>query len=283
MNGPGSDAGLVIFQVADDRGIDISPLDTIFSEIVGKFTACAPQSSSQFYREGVSAMLLVAVRVLVLYTLLVIVMRLMGKRQIGQLQPFELVITIIVAELAVLPMNNPGIPITNGVIGILMLLAAEVFISLLTMKSERARALVCGTPTILINNGRLLPEAMHRLRLNLNDLLEQLRSKKYPNISDIAFAVLENNGALSIIPKADAVPPTARDLGRTVAQPLFPVTLIMDGNVNLKNLKLAGIGVDALIAQAKSQQITDLRDVFFAQLTTQGQIDWHLRGEGDGC
>jgi uncharacterized membrane protein YcaP (DUF421 family) len=228
-------------------------------------------------------MLLVAVRVLVLYTLLVIVMRLMGKRQIGQLQPFELVITIIVAELAVLPMNNPGIPITNGVIGILMLLAAEVFISLLTMKSERARALVCGTPTILINNGRLLPEAMHRLRLNLNDLLEQLRSKKYPNISDIAFAVLENNGALSIIPKADAVPPTARDLGRTVAQPLFPVTLIMDGNVNLKNLKLAGIGVDALIAQAKSQQITDLRDVFFAQLTTQGQIDWHLRGEGDGC
>jgi uncharacterized membrane protein YcaP (DUF421 family) len=223
----------------------------------------------------------VAVRALVLYILLVIVMRLMGKRQIGQLQPFELVITIVIAELAVLPMNNLGIPITNGVIGILMLMAAEVFISLLVLKSERVRALVCGTPTMLINNGRLLPEAMQRLRVNLNDLLEQLRSKEYPNVSDIAFAVLENNGALSVIPKADAQPPTARDLGRTVTQPLFPVTLIVDGNVNLKNLKLAGIGVDTLIAQARLQQIPDIRDVFFAQLTTRGQIDWHLRGEGD--
>ena len=216
-----------------------------------------------------------------LYILLVIVMRLMGKRQIGQLQPFELVITIIIAELAVLPMNNLGIPITNGVIGILVLMAAEVFISLLALKSERVRALICGTPTILINNGRLLPEAMERLRVNLNDLLEQLRSKEYPNISDIAFAVLENNGALSVIPKADAKPPTAGDLGRAVVQPLFPVTLIMDGNVNLNNLKLAGIGMDTLLAQARLQQITDIREVFFAQLTTRGQIDWHLRGEGD--
>jgi uncharacterized membrane protein YcaP (DUF421 family) len=208
-------------------------------------------------------------------------MRLMGKRQIGQLQPFELVITIVIAELAVLPMNNLGIPITNGVIGILVLLAAEILISLLALKSERVRALVCGTPTMLINNGRLLPEAMQRLRVNLNDLLEQIRSKEYPDVSDIAFAVLENNGALSVIPKTDAQPPTNRDLDRTVSQPLFPVTLIMDGNVNLKNLKLAGLGVDALIAEAKLQQIPDLREVFFAQLTTRGQIDWHFRGEGD--
>ncbi len=217
-----------------------------------------------------------------LYILLVIVMRLMGKRQIGQLQPFELVITIVIAELAVLPMNNLGIPITNGIIGILMLLAVEVLISLLVLKNERIRALVCGTPTVLINNGRLLPEAMERLRVNVNDLLEQIRSKEYPNVSDIAFAVLENNGALSVIPKADITPPTARDLGRAVTQPLFPVTLIADGNVNLNNLKLAGLTLDTLLSQARSQQITDLREVFFAQLTTRGQIDWHLRGEGDG-
>ncbi|MGD0152348.1 MAG: DUF421 domain-containing protein [Thermacetogeniaceae bacterium] len=226
-------------------------------------------------------MLLIAVRALVLYLLLVIVMRLMGKRQIGQLQPFELVITIVIAELAVLPMSNTGIPLTNGIIGILVLLAVEVCISLLVLKSERLRALVCGTPTVLINNGKLLPEVMQRLRMNLHDLLEQLRNKEYPNVSDIAFAVLENNGSLSVIPKADVVPPTARDLGRAVAQPLFPVTLIVDGNVNLANLKLTGITLETLLAQARTQQIPDLRDVFFAQLTTQGQIDWHLRGEGD--
>jgi uncharacterized membrane protein YcaP (DUF421 family) len=227
-------------------------------------------------------MLLIAVRALVLYILLVIVMRLMGKRQIGQLQPFELVITIIIAELSVIPMSNTGIPLTNGIIGILVLLAAEIFISLLVMNSERVRALVCGTPTILINNGRLIAEAMQRLRVNLHDLLEQLRGKEYPNVSDIAYAVLENNGTLSVIPKADVMPPSARDLGRAVTQPLFPVTLIVDGNVNLSNLKLAGIAMDTLIAQAKLRQIADLRDVFFAQMTTQGQIDWHLRGEGDG-
>jgi uncharacterized membrane protein YcaP (DUF421 family) len=225
-------------------------------------------------------MLLIAVRALVLYILLVIVMRLMGKRQIGQLQPFELVITIVIAELAVLPMSNTGIPLTNGVIGILVLLAAEVFISLLALKSERLRALFCGTPTLLINNGRLIPPVMQRLRLNLNDLLEQLRSKEYPNVSDIAYAVLENNGTLSVIPKAGAKPPTAGDLGTPVTEPLFPVTLIMDGKVNLDNLKLAGINVDTLIAQARAQQIADLRDVFFAQLTTQGRIDWHRKGEG---
>ncbi len=226
-------------------------------------------------------MLLIAVRALVLYILLVIVMRLMGKRQIGQLQPFELVITIVIAELAVLPMSNTGIPLTNGIIGILVLLAAEVFISLLVLKSERLRALVCGTPTVLINNGKLLPEVMQRLRMNLHDLLEQLRNKEYSNVSDIAFAVLENNGSLSVIPKPDVVPPTARDLGRVVTQPMFPVTLIVDGNVNLANLKLAGITLETLLAQAKTRQIPDLREVFFAQLTTQGQIDWHLRGEGD--
>ncbi len=225
-------------------------------------------------------MLLIAVRALVLYIILVIVMRLMGKRQIGQLQPFELVITIVIAELAVLPMSNIGIPLTNGIIGILVLLAAEVFISLVVLKSERMRALVCGTPTLLINNGRLVPPSMQHLRVNMHDLLEQLRSKEYPNISDVAYAVLENNGTLSVIPKPDAKPPTARDLGRPVTQPLFPVTLIVDGNVNLANLKLAGISVDALAAYARAQQITDLREIFFAQLTTQGQIDLHLKEEG---
>jgi uncharacterized membrane protein YcaP (DUF421 family) len=218
---------------------------------------------------------------LVLYAILVIVMRLMGKRQIGQLQPFELVITIVIADLAVVPMNNTGIPITSGIINILVLLTAEVFLSLLAIKSEWVRALVCGTPTLLINNGRLLHNAMQRVRVNMNDLLEQLRSKEYPNVSDIAYAVLENNGSLSVIAKPDAQPLTAGDLGRSVTSPLFPVSLIVDGNVNLNNLKKAGIALDTLIAQAKAQQISDLRDVFFAQLTTHGQIDWHLRGGGD--
>jgi len=216
-------------------------------------------------------MLLVAVRALILYILLVIVMRLMGKRQIGQLQPFELVIAIVLAELAVIPMSDTGIPLTNGIIGILVLLAAEIFLSLLSLHSEKARGIICGTPTILVYNGKPVPEAMRRVRLNMNDLLEQLRNKEYPNISDVAYAILETNGSLSVIPKS----PGDQAVDNTQTQPVLPVTLIVDGKVNLKNLKFAKISMEQLIQQARNQQINDLRDVFFAQLTTKGQFDFY--------
>jgi uncharacterized membrane protein YcaP (DUF421 family) len=226
-------------------------------------------------------MLLIAVRALILYLLLVLVMRLMGKRQIGQLQPFELVITIVIAELAVIPMSDTGIPLANGIIGILVLMAVQILLSQIILHSEKARSIICGTPAILINNGKPVREVMRRVRVNISDLLEQLRSKEYPNISDVAYAVLETNGSISVIPKADARPPTVKELGTPAAQPNFPISLIMDGSVNLKNLQLAGITVDALAQEASKQQINDLRDVFFAQYTTEGKIDFFLKDKDD--
>ncbi len=226
-------------------------------------------------------MLLVAVRALILYIVLVLVVRLMGKRQIGQLQPFELVITIVIAELAVIPMSDTGIPLANGIVGILVLMAVQIIISQVILHSEKARAIICGKPAILINNGQPVRDAMRRVRININDLLEQLRSKEYPNVSDIAYAVLETNGSISLIPKADVKPPTAKDLGTLVDQPHFPITLIMDGRVNLESLQLAGITMDALTQQARSQQINDLSEVFFAQYTTEGKIDFFIKGKDD--
>ncbi len=226
-------------------------------------------------------MLLIAVRALILYALVVLVMRLMGKRQIGQLQPFELVVTIVIAELAVIPMSNTGIPLINGVIGILVLLAAEIFLSLIVLYSEKARGIICGVPTILIENGQPLPENMHKLRMNLNDLLEQLRNKEYPNISDIAYAFLENNGTLSVIPKAGARPPTVKDLGMaTVTEPACPISLILDGKINQNNLQIAGLTTEALLQEARSQQIQNPEDIFFAQYNTGEQIDFFLK-KGD--
>ncbi len=225
-------------------------------------------------------MLLIAVRALILYLLLVVVMRLMGKRQIGQLQPFELAITIVIAELAVIPMSDTRIPLTNGIIGILVLMSVEIAFSLLILHSEKARSIICGTPTILIRNGKPDREAMRRVRVNINDLLEQLRSKEYPNMSDIAYAVLETNGSISVIPKADVKPPTARDLKVPVTQPGFPVSLIMDGKVNLRNLQIAGLTVDVLLQEANKQGIQDLRQVFFAQYTTEGKVDFILDERG---
>ncbi|MGI6308602.1 MAG: YetF domain-containing protein [Dethiobacteria bacterium] len=227
-------------------------------------------------------MLLIAVRAIVLYALLVIVMRLMGKRQIGQLQPFELVVTIVIAELAVIPMSNTGIPLMNGIIGILVLLAAEIFLSLIVLYSERARGIICGTPTIVIENGQPIPENLRKLRMNINDLLEQLRNKEYPNISDIAYALLENNGTLNVIPKASARPPTVKDLGMAnITDPTFPITLILDGKINQQNLQIAGITEDTLLNQAKAQKIENPEDIFFAQYNTTGQIDFYLKGKDE--
>jgi uncharacterized membrane protein YcaP (DUF421 family) len=221
--------------------------------------------------------LLVAVRALILYTLLVIVLRLMGKRQVGQMQPFELVIAIVLAELAVIPMSDTGIPLSNGVIGILVLLAAERFLSLISLHSEKVRALICGTPTILIENGKPIPEAMQDQRININDLLEKLRGKEYPNLSDVAYAILEPNGTLSVIPKDINVANSNRSQNQAAPQPQLPITLIIDGNVNLRNLKLAKISLDRLVKAAKDQQINDLSEIFFAQLTTRGQVDFYRK------
>ena len=226
-------------------------------------------------------MLLVAVRALILYVLLVLVMRLMGKRQIGQLQPFELVITIVIAELAVIPMSNTGIPLANGIVGILVLMAVQILLSLIILYSEKARRIVCGTPVILVNNGKPVREMMKRVRININDFLEQIRIKEYPNVSDIAYAVLETNGSISIIPKAEVKPPPARDLGTPVKEPHFPISVILDGKVNLQNLQLAGITIDALQQLAEARQIKDLREVFFAQFTTEGEIVFFLKDKDD--
>ena len=122
---------------------------------------------------------------------------------------------------------------------------------------------------------------LHRVRINMNDLMEQLRNKEYPNISDVAYAVLETNGSISVIPKGEARPPTAQELGTPVEDPHYPVTLIVDGQVNLRNLQVLGITVDVLQQQAKAQQIDDLREVFYAQYNTEGKIDFFLEGKDD--
>jgi len=206
-----------------------------------------------------------------------LVMRLMGKRQIGQLQPFELVITIVIAELAVIPMSDTGIPLLNGIVGILALMAVQILLSLIDLHNEKARAIICGRPIILIQNGKPVLDAMRKARININDLLEQLRAKEYPNVSDIAYAILETNGSISVIPKADVRPPSAKELGTPVTQPHYPIGLIMDGKVIEKNLQMAGISINVLKQKAEEQQITDLKDVFFAQYTTDGRIDFFLK------
>jgi uncharacterized membrane protein YcaP (DUF421 family) len=151
-------------------------------------------------------MTLTIIRTLILFTVVVVALRFMGKRQIGQLQPYELVIIIMLSELAAIPMENIGIPLFSGLLPILTLLVAEVTLSYIALRSVRARGFICGTPVVLIEGGKIIEKELQRSRYNINDLLEELRSKNFPNISDVEFAILETSGHLSVIPKSQKRP-----------------------------------------------------------------------------
>lgn len=215
-------------------------------------------------------MFIVFIRALLLYLLVVIVMRMMGKRQVAQMQPFELVIMIMIADLAAIPMEDMDTPLANGIIPIIALLSIQVLTSYLSLKSERFRDFICGKPSILIHKGRIDQSEMHRLRININDLLEALRNKDYFNISDVEYAILETNGQMSIIPKADKRTVITADLGIVVQEEELPVTLIVDGKLNDNKLKKTGHDKKWLMGQLKKQNIDKVENVFLAFLSSDG-------------
>jgi len=220
---------------------------------------------------------LVIIRTLILYTTVVVFLRIMGKRQIGQLQPYELVVIIMISELAAIPMQNTGIPIINGLVPIFILFAAEVILSYTALKSERARGVICGKPSILIANSRIDEEEMRRLRYNINDLLEQLRLKDVTNISDVEYAILETGGQLSVILKSQKRPVEPADLGIATGYEGLSTTLVVDGHVIHENLKQVFLNLDWLKAELDKDGVTRFSDVFFASVNPQGELFYQLK------
>lgn len=217
-------------------------------------------------------MLVVFIRTLILFTIVVVVMRIMGKRQIGELQPFELAVAIMISELAAVPMQNTGIPLINGIIPILTLLIAQLVLSFVSLKSVRARGLICGKPSILIENGKINEENLRKEMFTLNDLLEQLRIKDVPNIADVEFAILETNGQLSVIPKSQKRPLNPEDLNIPTKYEGLPLDLIVDGDVIYKNLEKAGLDENWLKSELNKFGIDNVKDILFATLDTNGNL-----------
>lgn len=224
-------------------------------------------------------MLVVFSRALILYLLVVIVMRIMGKRQIGQLQPFEFVITIMLAELAAVPMQNTGIPLINGIIPIATLLVAQVAFSFLNLKSEKARAIICGKPSILIEGGRIVQDEFEKQRYTINDLMEQLRSKNIANIADVEFAILETSGQISVIPKSQKRPVIPEDIKIETQYEGLPVELIVDGRILSNNLKKIGLDKNWLRQELNKLGISDESQVLFSSIDTSGNIFYQKRND----
>ncbi|HOV26564.1 MAG TPA: DUF421 domain-containing protein [Pseudobacteroides sp.] len=228
-------------------------------------------------------MLVVFIRTLILFLLVVVVMRVMGKRQIGQLQPFELAVAIMISELAAIPMQNTGIPLINGIIPIITLLLAQLLLSLISLKSIKARGIICGKPNILIENGKINEANLRKEMYTLNDLLEQLRIKGTSNIQDIEYAILETNGQLSIIPKSQKRPVTPEDLKIQTDYEGIPLDLVIDGVINYSNLEKAKLDENWLLTQLNNHDIKDTKEALFVSLDSSGKLYFQKKSmEGKG-
>ena len=185
-------------------------------------------------------MLITFFRAIFLYIVVLIVMRLMGKREIGQLQPFELAISIMIADLAATPMTESGIPITNGIMPILGLLVMHLIISVINIKSTKAREIICGKPSLLIFRGKIDQKVLRKERFTINELEERLRDNNVFNIGDVEYAILETSGQVTVIPKPNKRPATPEDFNIEPKYEGIPYDLVVDGKVEYENLKKIG-------------------------------------------
>lgn len=181
-------------------------------------------------------MLNLFIRCVILYFVLLIAMRLMGKRQLGELQPFELAITLVASDLVCIPMADSSIPILYGVIPVFSLFLLHIIITKLATKSIRFRKFLNGKPIIIIQNGNILPDVMKELNLNVDDIMEALRGAGYFNPSEVEYAILETNGNMSVMPKAQNRPLSPSDVDMQVDKAQIPVAIIMEGEFVAENL-----------------------------------------------
>jgi uncharacterized membrane protein YcaP (DUF421 family) len=191
----------------------------------------------------------------------------MGKRELGQLQPFEFVIAIMMADLATIPMGDIGVPLFEGIIPILILLVAHLTISLLILKSTTIRNIICGEPVIIISKGKVLEKNMRKLRYNFNDLIEQLHNDGIISIYDVEYAILETSGKLTVIPKAENTPVTPKDLLLDVDEVNQTYNIVLDGKIMNKELEKSNYTSEKLLDELKQRNINSVKEVFFACCT----------------
>lgn len=219
-------------------------------------------------------MLNITIRVLLIYILLLTAMRIMGKREIGQLSNLDFVVSIVVAELATLPITDQKIPLAHSVLPMLIITVLQIAVSMVCLKSNRFRRFLYGRPTVLIAGGRLQMAEMRKARYNIDDLLSQLRQQDVFDVSDVEYAVLETSGDLTVLLTPDCCAVTRGDL-EIAAEEAFcgmPLTLIDDGEINWKGMEDHNLTQQWLLEQLQQQGIPDPQEVFFASLSNNGRL-----------
>ena len=185
-------------------------------------------------------MILAYFRTIILYLVMILLVRLMGKRQIGQMEASEFVVAMLVADLASVPMQDNAVPLLSGVVPLLTVVGMELILSFLVLKSVRVRKLLCGKPVILIDNGKILQDNLRKTRLTMDELMSHLRQKDVLDLEAVQYVILETDGNLSVFPYPEQKPASAADAKITVKKLNLPVTIINDGVLSQEDLRRAG-------------------------------------------
>lgn len=210
-------------------------------------------------------MLVIFVKSIITFFLILLVVRIMGKRQLGEMQPFELVIMLIIAEVACIPLNDPGVPIYAGVVPVVTLAFFQIVLSLIARKIRGVRKLLSGNSIIVIDKDGINYQNMKRLNMNIDDLIESARTGGYMDLSEIAYAIFETNGNLCVVEKP-------KDPLMPEKQALLPLQLIVDGKVQERNLVTADICKSDIINLLKINNIKDIKTVLYMDVRQNGEV-----------
>lgn len=219
------------------------------------------------------------IRTVILFFVTTIVLRLMGKRQLAQLQPYEVVITLMISDLATQPMGDVEMPLLGGVVAILTLLLMHSLLSVLSFWSMPLRAIICGRPSVLVRDGKICEDELKRLCFDLSDLMEGIRSQGFTGLHEMGSVILETNGSLSVVPSAENRPATRGEQSMEKKYDGIPLTLILDGKMQKRTLALAGKDDAWLRGLLAQQGIEQPKRVLIALLNTQGVLLVQEKGE----
>lgn len=226
-------------------------------------------------------MLTIIIRSVLIYLIVLFVFRVMGKRQLGQMQPFELVLTLIIADLATIPMAEVSMPVLHGIIPLLTLVVLHFIITFLTRKSTKISKFVSGKPMIVVNPKGIDYRALKSLNLSTDDLFEALRGSGFFSLEDVQYAIMETNGKMSVMPRPESAPVTNQDMQIKSSEKFLPITLVSEGKIIKENSDLAGFSEERILSLAEKNGAKRLKDVLILQVDKNGKGFFQTKG-GEG-
>lgn len=212
------------------------------------------------------------IRSIIIYGVVLFLIRMMGKRQIGEMQPFELVVTLVIADLATIPMAETALPLVHGIIPLLTIVCLHYLLSFIARKSLRFRKFLNGKPIIVVNPDGIDFNALQRLNMNFNDLMESLRACNYFNLEEVLYAIVQTNGTLTVVPRATYAPLTANDMGISKPEAALPIIIISKGKFVKENLNISKLKSEDIISALEKAEIKSLKDVLFSTIDNNGKM-----------